>query len=324
VKSSVVTIALAGMLALTGPARAADAAPRIGWLNPGSPVVNRALATAFNEGLADRGYIDGRNIVVEYRWAKGKLDQLPELAAELVKSKPTLIVASGANAIQAVRDASATIPIVMATINRPLDLGFIASYAHPGGNITGMTNQSEDLIQKMLELIMAVNPKARRIGVLGNPDNPTMAGNWREMQDAARSLGVEVTLGEARQSDEIGAAFTTVLNNKPDLLLVLPDAMMVSHRQRVVERANRSGLPVIYPFRLFVNIGGLMSYGASLKDQFRRAAGYVDRILKGAKPGDLPVEQPTEFELVLNLKTAEALAIPIPQELLLRAEEVIR
>jgi len=324
VKSGVVTIALVGMLALTGPVRAADAAPRIGWLNPGSPVVNSALAAAFKEGLAEHGYIDGRNIVVEYRWAKGKLDQLPELAAELVKSKPTLIVAAGANAIQAVRDASATIPIVMATINRPLDLGFIANYAHPGGNITGMTNQSEDLIQKMLELIMAVDPKARRIGVLGNPDNPTMAGNWREMQAAAKSLGVEVTLGEARRADEIEAAFTTVLNNKPDLLLVLPDAMMVSHRQRVVERANRSGLPVIYPFRLFVNIGGLMSYGASLKDQFRRAAGYVDRILKGAKPGNLPVEQPTEFELVVNMKTAEALAIPIPPELLLRAEEVIR
>lgn len=298
--------------------------PRIGWLNPGSPASHGALYSAFKEGLREHGYIEGKNIIIVERWVDGRIDHLPAAAAELVRWNPDVIVAAGANAIEAAKTATTTIPIVMATMNNPVGLGFIASYARPGGNITGMSNQSEDTMQKMLELLKTMVPMVTRIGVLGNPANPINAGNWRETQAAAKALGVRIDLGEARRPDEIEAAFVAMTKQQPGAVLVMVDAMLVSQRKRVVDLAARYRLPTMYPFREFVEVGGLMSYGASLQDNYRRAATYADKILKGAKPGDLPVEQPTKFEFVLNLKSAQALGLTTPPELLLRADEVIR
>lgn len=313
-----------GALTLSGAAQAADNMARIGWLSPGSPASHGALYAAFKEGLRERGYIEGKNIVIEQRWVEGKLDRLPEAAAELVRLKPDVIVVAGANAIRATKAATTTIPIVMATSINPDGLGFIASFARPGGNITGMSNQSEDLVPKMLEVLRVAFPRAKYVGVLGNRDNPATDRSWRVAQDAAKMLGVRVKLTEARRPDEIEAAFAAIAKQQPGALLVMVDAMLVSQRQRVADLAAKHRLPAMYPFREFVEVGGLMSYGASLQDNYRRAAIYVDKILKGAKPGDIPVEQPTKFELVINLKTAKTLGIAIPPELLLRADEVIR
>jgi putative ABC transport system substrate-binding protein len=319
-----VAVTFIGALTLSGAAQAADNMARIGWLSPGSPASHGALYAAFKGGLRERGYIEGKNIVIEQRWVEGKLDRLPEAAAELVRLKPDVIVVAGANAIRATKAATTTIPIVMATSINPDGLGFIASFARPGGNITGMSNQSEDLVPKMLEVLRVAFPRAKYVGVLGNRDNPATDRSWRVAQDAAKMLGVRVKLTEARRPDEIEAAFAAIAKQQPGALLVMVDAMLVSQRQRVADLAAKHRLPVMYPFREFVEVGGLMSYGASLQDNYRRAATYVDKILKGANPGTIPVEQPTKFELVINLKIAKALAITIPPELLLRADEVIR
>lgn len=319
-----VVITFIGALTLSGAAQAADNMARIGWLNPGSPASHGALYEAFKQGLRERGYIEGQNIVIEQRWVEGKLDHLPMVAADLVQLKPDVIVVAGANAVQATKAATTTIPIVMATSLNPVGLGFIASFARPSGNITGMSNQSEDLVPKMLEVLRIALPRAKYVGVLGNRDNPATDKSWLVAQDAAKMLGMRVKFTEARRPDEIEAAFAAIAKQQPGALLVMVDAMLVSQRQRVADLAAKHRSPVIYPFREFVEVGGLMSYGASLQDNYRRAATYVDKILKGANPGDLPVEQPTKFELVINLKTATALGITIPPELMLRADEVIR
>ncbi len=311
------------MLPLTG-VRASDKMPRIAWLNPGSVASHGALYAAFKQGLRERGYIEGKNIVIEQRWVEGKLDRLPAAAAELVRLKPDVIVVAGVNAIQAAKAATTKIPIVMATSINPDGLGLIASFARPGGNITGMSNQSEDLLPKMLEVLRVALPHAKHFAALGNRDNPATDKSWRVVQDAANMLGVRVEFTEARRPDEIETVFAAIAKQQPGALLVMVDAMLVSQRQRVADLAAKHHLPAMYPFREFVDSGGLMSYGASLQDNYRRAAIYVDKILKGAKPGDIPVEQPTKFELVINLKTAKALGITIPPELLLRADEVIR
>ncbi len=304
--------------------QAADKVARIGWLNPGSPATHGALYATFKEGLRERGYIEGKNIVIEQRWAEGNLDRLPAAAIELVRLKPDAIITAGSIAIQATRAATATIPIVMATSINPVELGFIASFARPGGNITGMSNQSEDLVPKRLEVLRVAFPRAKLIGVLGNRDNPATDKSWRVAQDAARKLGVRVEFTAVRRADEIETAIAAIAKQQPDALLLMVDALLVSQRQRVADLAAKHRLAVMYPFREFVEVGGLMSYGASLHDNYRRAATYVDKILKGARPGDLPVEQPTMFELVVNLKAAKALGIAIPSEVLLRADEVIR
>lgn len=323
-RAIVVVITFIGALTLSGTAQAADNMARIGWLNPGSPASHGALYEAFKQGLRERGYIEGQNIVIEQRWVEGKLDRLPMVAAELVQLEPDVIVVAGANAIQAAKAATTTIPIVMATSINPVGLGFIASFARPGGNITGMSNQSEDLVPKMLELLHVAFPRAKYVGVLGNRDNPATDKSWRVAQDAAKILGVRVELTEARHPDDIEAAFAAIAKQQPGALLVMVDAMLVSQRQRVADLAAKHRLPAMYPFREFAAVGGLMSYGASLQDNYHRAATFVDKILKGTRPGDLPVEQPTKFELVVNLKTAKALGHTIPSSILIRADEVIR
>ena len=304
--------------------QAGDKVPRIGWLNPGSVASQGALYAAFKQGLRERGYIEGQNIVIEQRWVEGKLDRLPIVAADLVQLKPDVIVVAGADAVQAARAATQTIPIVMATSPNPVGLGFIASFAHPSRNITGMSSQSEDLAPKMLEVLRVALPRAKYVGVLGNRENPATQQSWLIAQDAAKMLGVRVQFTEAGGPDEIEAAFDAIAKQHPGALLVMVDAMLVSQRQRIVDLAAKHRLPVVYPFREFVEVGGLMSYGVSLQDNYGRAATYVDKILKGAKPGNLSVEQPTKFELVINLKTAKALGVTIPPELMLRADEVLR
>jgi putative ABC transport system substrate-binding protein len=280
---------------------------------------------AFRQRLRELGYIEGQNIVFEYRWSEGKVERLPPLAAELAGLKVDVIVTSGNAATGALKRATATIPIVMAASGDPAGAGLVTSLAHPGGNVTGLTIiASRDITGKQLELLKEVVPKAARVAFLFDPANPGSLLLQKELEAAARALGVGLRFTEVRTRYDFEAAFTAMTKERVGALLVAGGPFEFFHRRRIVELAATSRLPAIYSARLFVDEGGLMSYGVSFSDNFRRAAGYVDKILKGAKPGDLPVEQPTKFELVINLKTAKALGLTIPPSLLLRADEVIR
>ncbi len=322
---AVVAIPLISALTLSGAAQAADNMARIGWLNPGSPASHGALYAAFKEGLRERGYIEGRNIVIEQRWADSKLERLPMLVNDLVQLNVDVIVTASTPATHAVKAATKTIPVVTAVTGEdPVAAGFAASLAHPGGNITGLSTLAEDLAPKTLELLRAAVPKMTRIAVLVNPANPWCDTYWSDMQSAARILGLTLTRVNIRTPGEIESAFRTLTQSRLGALVVFADPMFVGQRTKLVELAAKNRLLALYPFREFVQVGGLMSYGASLQDNYRRAATYVDKILKGARPGDLPVEQPTKFELVINLKTAQTLGLTVPPELLIRADEVIR
>ena len=265
------------------------------------------------------------NLVVERRFAMGRLDRLQDLAAELVRLGLDVIVTGGNPTIAAVRQATSTIPVVMGTSREPVASGFVASLGRPGGNITGLTGDpSADIQGKRLELLMQVAPNARRVAALWNPVPPGAQTAREAIEDASRKLGISLHVVPIRSRDELEAAFMTIVQQRSDALLVVPDPLTFTARGRVVDLAARHRLPAVYHAREIVEIGGLMSYGASLTDQFRRAAGYVDRILKGAKPAELPVEQPTKFELVVNLQTARTLGLTIPQAVLARADAVIR
>jgi len=311
---------------LPGEAQQAASLPRIGFLAPGSlsePRIQRYLQ-AFRQGLRELGYVDGQNIAIEFRWAEGKYDRLPGLAAELVRLKVNAIVAGGPPAIQAAKQATETIPIVMAAVADPVAIGFVASLARPGGNITGMSGMGSELVGKQLELLKEVVPKVSRVALLGNPANPNYAQLVRHAQDAARALGVRLQPLEARDPSEIDKAFAAITTERAGAVIVLADTVLLDHRTRIADHAARRRLPTVSWLIEHAEAGGLLAYGSSLSDSFRRAATYVDKILKGAKPADLPVEQPTTFELVINLKTAKALGLTIPQALLLRADRVIQ
>jgi putative ABC transport system substrate-binding protein len=305
---------------LAGAAQQPKKVSRIGYLaDPSGPTVE-----AFRHGLREFGYVEGQNITLEYRWSGGKIDRFPALAAELVQLKVDIIVVASTPAGLAAKHATTTIPIVMAAGGDPVGSGLVGSLARPGGNITGLSNLAEDLIAKLLELLKAAIPTVSRVAVLANPDNRVHPTFLKEIEGAARTLSVVLSPLEARGPDELEGAFTRAIRERAGALIVLPDPMFVSHRAPIVSLAAKKRLPTIYGFREFVDAGGLMSYGVNLQDNFRRAAGYVDKILKGAKPADLPVEQPTKFELVINMKTAKALGLTIPRSLLLRADEVIQ
>jgi putative ABC transport system substrate-binding protein len=299
---------------------------RIGFLT----MVNLAAAPhapeAFRQGLRDLGYVEGRNLVIEYRDAEGKPERLPALAAELVRLKVDIIVAVATQGVAAAKKATETIPIVMISGSAdPVGLGFIASLARPGGNVTGLTfSVGPEIAGKQLELLKEIVPKVRRVAILSNPASPVQPLFIRELNVAARSLGVQLQLLEVRGPDEFDGAFAAMATERVGALLVVADSMLILHRTRLADLAARSRLPVAYGTRDNVEVGGLLSYGPSVRDLFRRGATYVDKILKGAKPGDLPVEQPTKFELVINLKTAKALGLTIPQSVLGRADEVIQ
>jgi putative ABC transport system substrate-binding protein len=294
--------------------------PRIGVLSGGDPT----HVEAFPQGLRERGYVEGQNITIEWRDAKGRLERLPELAAELVRLKADVIVVQSNPAVIALKQATQTIPIVMAVVGDPVGAGFVASLAKPGGNITGLSNQHEETSGKRLGLLKEVNPRISNVAVLRNPSIPTHSVLWRETQAAAVVLGVKLTAVDFRGPDEFEGAFGTMIREHADALIVLPDPVTNTRRKQIIDLAARHRFPTMYPFPQWVEGGGLISYGPSLTDLWRRAVYYVDRILKGAKPADLPVEQPTKFELIVNLKTARALGLAIPQAVLIRADRVIQ
>ncbi len=299
--------------------------PRIGFLSPSSlsdPRTPRFLE-AFRQGLRELGYAEGQNIAIEYRWAEGKWDQLPGLAAELVRVKVDVIVTYTTPATQAAKQATGTIPIVVAAVIDPVVAGLVVSLAHPGGNITGLSQMVPELVGKQLEVLKEVAPKISRVALLSNPANPAHALALRDVKVAARSLGVQLQLLEARGPSEIESAFAAMTTERAGAVIVLVDSMLIDHRTRIADLAARRRLPTVSATIETAEAGGLMAYGPSVRDMFRRAAAYVDKLLKGAKPADLPIQQPTRFELVINLKTAKALGLTIPQSILLRADQVI-
>jgi putative ABC transport system substrate-binding protein len=299
--------------------------PGVGYLTPWSdsdPGRQRGLE-AFRQGLRELGYVDGQNIAIESRSAEGKDDRLPALAADLVRSKVDVIVAQSGAATRAAQQATRTIPIVMSLANDPVGSGLVASLARPGGNVTGLTIMAPDLVGKRLELLKEVVPKVSRVALLWNPDNPANAAMSREAEAAARALGVRLQTLETRNHQEIEDAFAAMIRERTGAFLVLSDAIFFTQRRQIAELAAKGRLPSITGTRDYPDAGGLMAYGPDQLDLERRAATFVDRILKGAKPGDLPVEQPTKFELVINLKTAKALGLTIPPSLLARADQVI-
>jgi len=310
---------------LAADAQQAGKVPRIGFLAAAAPSDVSARLDAFRQGLRALGWVEGQNIVIDYRFAEGRYDRLPDLAAELVRLKVDIIVSVASQGVAAAKNATETIPIVMISVGDPVGLGFVASLARPGGNVTGSSfSVGLEIVGKGLELLKETVPKVRRVAILLNPANPAHPLAISEVNVAARSLGVQLQVLEARSLNEFDGAFAAMAKERVGALLVLTDGMFILHRTRLADLAARSRLPAAYGTREMVEAGGLMSYGPSLPDLFRRSATYVDKILKGAKPGDLPVEQPTKFEFVINLKTAKALGLTIPQSLLQRADEIIQ
>ena len=316
-----------GLLAvpLAAGAQQAGRVPQIGFLTVPSRSNRAPNLDAFLQGLRELGWVEGQNIVIESRWAEGRADRLPDLAAELVRLKVDVILAAGTAVAVAAKNATSTIPIVVPTMSDPVGLGLVASLARPGGNVTGLSYSfGREIFSKQLELLKETVPKVRRVAILANPANPSHAGAIRDMKVAARSLGVQLQLLEARGLNEFDGAFAAMARERAGALLVVSDPVFDFHRTRLADLAAKSRLPAMYGLRTPTEVGGLMSYGVDIRDHFRRAATYVDKILKGTKPADLPVQQPTKFEMVINLKTAKALGLTIPQSLLLRADEVIQ
>jgi len=297
--------------------------PRIGVLLPGTSASFAVRAKAFTDGLRDLGYVEGQTMAIEWKWAEDKIERIPELAAELVRANVDVIVTGGTSAATALKSATRTIPIVMAIIGDPVAVGLVDSLARPCGNATGFSIVAPELGAKRLELLKEIVPDAGSIAVVLNPKNPQSRIELNEMQAAARTLGLQVHPIEIASEATFDEAFADLTKSVAQAVIVLTDPILFSERKRIVALANRSRLPAIYFFREFVKEGGLMSYGPSDADLFRRSAIYVDKILKGMKPSDLPVEQPTKFDLAINLKTATVLGLTVPPSLLARADEVI-
>jgi putative ABC transport system substrate-binding protein len=292
----------------------------VGFLAPGAPTPPN---TAFLDALRELGWIEGKNIVFDRRYAENRLDRLPELAAELVGLKVDIIVAPGTLAPLAAKRATAMIPIVMLAAGDPVGSGLVTNLARPGGNVTGLSLMVPDLGGKRLELLKELLPQMSRVAVLWNAANPYPALVFKETLGAAETLGIEVQSLEVRAPDDFGGAFQAAERQRPEALIMVEDPLTMDFRSQIADFALAHQLPAMNGFREFVDAGGLMAYGASLSDLLRRAAEYVDKILRGAKPGDLPVEQPTKFQLLINLRTAKALGIDLPPLLLARADELI-
>jgi putative ABC transport system substrate-binding protein len=317
----VVTFAMCGAVAQ---AQQPTKVPRVGFLGATSASAISARLDAFRQGLRDLGYVERKNILIEYRYAEGKLDRLPELAAELVRLKVDVMVLAGSAAIRPAKEATNTIPIVMANDADPVGSGVIASLARPGGNITGLSNLAPEISGKRLELLKEIVPTLSRVAVFGNSTNPGTAQALKEMEVAAGVFKVQLQYVDVRGPKDIETAFRAASKGHSDALLVLQAGVFNSHRKQIADLAVRSQLPAIYHAREWVEDGGLMSYGVSVTDLYRRAATYVDKILKGAKPADLPVEQPKKFEFIINLKAAKQIGLTIPPNVLARADRVIR
>jgi len=315
--------AAAGMVVIPAAARAQHAGKvhRIGFLSLQSGL--NSTTEAFAQGMRELGYVEGRNLIVEYRWAARKEERLPELAAELVRLKVEVIVTAAAPAIEAAKRATSTIPIVMATAADPVGSGLVASLARPGGNVTGLSALSTDLAGKRLQLARELVPKASRVAVLAYHGTSATRLFLEEMRTAAQQMEVQLVVQEVQAAADLPGAFAAMQRERAQALVVQISPFTADNARRIVDLAAQHRLPAMYDVRSFVDAGGLVSYGPSLPEMFRRAAFYVDRILKGAKPADLPIEQPTKFEMVINLKTARALGLSIPQSLLVRADQVI-
>ncbi|HEV8725405.1 MAG TPA: ABC transporter substrate-binding protein [Candidatus Binatia bacterium] len=297
--------------------------PRIGCLVGGSRSSESAREDAFRQGLRELGYVEGQNIIFVYRFAEGKLDKLPELATELVTSKVDVIVAEAPAAVRAAKNATSTIPIIMAHGGDPVAQGFVASLARPGANVTGLSNFSAELSGKRLELLREAFPKATPVAVIWNPEAPGPLLSFKELEIAAKALKVQLQSLPVRGPNDFEGAFQAA-RERVGSLVVIQDVVTVTHLKRIVELAAKHRVPAIYMEKEFAEAGGLMSYGPSQSDMFRRAATYVDKILKGTKPADLPVEQPTKLELIINLKAAKQIGLTVPPNVLVRADKVIR
>jgi putative tryptophan/tyrosine transport system substrate-binding protein len=298
--------------------------PRIGFLGATYRSTNAARIEAFRQGLRELGYVEGKNIVIEYRWAEGKTERLPDLAAELVRLKVDIIVTAGPAVTRPAKEASSTIPIVMSFDNDPVGSGFVASLARPGGNITGLSALFPELSGKRLELLKEVVPLLSRMAVFGTSTQPGTAQALRETELAAEAFGVQLQHLEVRDPKDIETAFQAARKGRADAVLVLSSPVIFSQRTQIADLALKNRLPVIFPQSEYLEDGGLMSYAPNYADLFRRAATYVDKILKGAKPADLPVEQPKKFEFIINLKTAKQIGLTIPPNVLARADKVIK
>jgi ABC-type uncharacterized transport system substrate-binding protein len=321
-----VPILLIAMLALSFPADAQQSGkvPRIGLLSPVSPSDTAVWHQAFRQGLRNLGWVEGKNISIEYRYAEGRADRLPELASDLVRLKVDIIVAASATDALAAKDATRAIPIVTASAGDPVASGLVESLARPGGNITGLSQIAPELAGKRLELLKEIVPKLSRVAVLWNPQGRTSTVSWKEIQFPARELGVQLHSLEVQSSNDFDRAFERATGSRVGALAIMPDPIFVANLKQIAERAAKSRLPSIHHLSEFVDSGGLLAYGVHRSDMFRRAAIYVDKILKGAKPADLPVEQPTKFELVINLKAAKQIGLTIPPNVLARADKVIK
>jgi len=296
--------------------------PTIGLLGATTPLVESQRVASFVQRLREVGWIDGRNVAIEYRWGEGRNERFAEIAAEFVRLKVDLIVASTTPAAIAAKQATSVIPIVFASVGDPVGTGLVASLARPAGNLTGLSNMLPDTATKRLELLREVVPNLRRLAIIANVGSPAVVLSMREVQVTAPTLGLDVATSEIRRAEDIAPAFEA-LKGRAEALFVHPDPLVNTNRIRINTLALAARLPTMHGVREYVEAGGLMSYGPNVVEQYRRAADYVDKILRGAKPGDIPVEQPTKFDLVINLTTAKALGLTIPESFLSRADEVI-
>jgi len=279
---------------------------------------------AFRQGLREAGYAEGRDVIIEWWFGGGRYDRVSEAVGDLTRNKPDAIVVEGTPAALAAKRATSTIPIVMALVSDPVGSGLVASLAHPGGNVTGLTNQTVDLAAKRLQLLKEAIPGARRVVVIFNPESPPNSTIIRRLKEAAPGIGVELRLISARKAEDIRSAFAGLSRSNVDALFIVDDAFMSAHGEEFLQLGMKARLPIVYAHKPLAQKGVLLSYAVDHREMFRHAAVYVDKILRGAKPADLPIEQPTKFELVVNLKTAKVLGLKIPESILLRADEVIR
>jgi len=317
----IVTFALFGAVAQ---AQQPAKVPRIGFLSGVSPSAVSSRTEAFRRGLRELGYVEGKNVIIEWRYAEGKRERVGDLAAELVRLKVDVIVTAGAGSTRSAKEATATIPIVMAQVNDPVGTGLVANLARPGGNITGQSAMAPEISGKLLELLKEIVPRLSRVAVLGSSTQPGHAQSLRATELAAGTLGVQLQYLDVLGSKDVETAFQAASKGRADAVLVLTSHVATSQRTQITDLAVKNRLPAIYPWPEFVEDGGLMTYSVSSTDLFRRAATYVDKILKGAKPADLPVEQPTKFEFIINLKAAKQIGLTIPPNVLARADKVIR
>ena len=297
--------------------------PRIGFMGNSTAVLEANLLDAFREGLRELGYEEGRNIEIEFRWADGRYDKFPSLVAELIAANVDVIVTAGTPASLAVKKASTTIPLVMVAVGDPIGTGLVPSLARPGGNLTGLSSIAPDLEGKRLQLLREVAPALSHVGMFINSGNPFHVSSTKQARAAAQAMGIKLQLHDIRKSEDLDDAFDVIRKERPDALLILADRVFLHNRQRIVDFTKEQRLPNVNAYKELVEVGGLMSYGPSYEDMHKRAAIYVDKILKGAKPADLPIEQPSKFTFIVNLRAAKALGVTVPSQLLGLSDQLI-